>query len=109
MRHMNWIVISAVGLALLTIAGPAFAGDGAVVQDFRGLVGLGAGLGAGLAVIGGGIGQGLTGKAACEGVARNPQASGKILVQAIVALAMTESLVILAWLMSYFLNGHLGA
>ena len=53
-----------------------------------------AGLGMGLGSIGTGIGQGIAIKAACEGVARNPGASGKILTTMMIGLAMIESLAI---------------
>jgi len=55
---------------------------------------LAAGLGMGLGSVGTGIGQGLAIKAACEGVARNPGASGKILTTMMIGLAMIESLAI---------------
>ena len=53
-----------------------------------------AGIGMGLGSFGTGIGQGLAIKAACEGVARNPGASGKILTTMMIGLAMIESLAI---------------
>ena len=53
-----------------------------------------AGLGMGLGSIGTGIGQGIAVRAACEGVARNPGASGKILTTMMIGLAMIESLAI---------------
>ncbi len=55
---------------------------------------LAAGLGMGLGSVGTGIGQGIAIKAACEGVARNPNASGKILTTMMIGLAMVESLAI---------------
>ncbi len=55
---------------------------------------LAAGLGMGIGSFGTGIGQGLAIKAACEGVARNPGASGKILTTMMIGLAMVESLAI---------------
>ena len=102
MRHLNLIIPAAVCLVALMVSDVAFAQAAEHVEslDYKGMMGLGAGLAVGFAVIGGGIGQGLSGRAACEGVARNPQASGKILTQAIVALAMTESLVLLAFVIS---------
>jgi F-type H+-transporting ATPase subunit c len=48
----------------------------------------------GLGSVGTGIGQGIAIKAACEGVARNPGASGKILTTMMIGLAMIESLAI---------------
>ena len=53
-----------------------------------------AGLGMGIGSLGTGIGQGLAIKSACEGVARNPGASGKIMTIMMVGLAMVESLAI---------------
>ncbi|HKJ04210.1 MAG TPA: ATP synthase F0 subunit C [Geopsychrobacteraceae bacterium] len=55
---------------------------------------LAAGLGMGLGSVGTGIGQGLAIRAACEGVARNPGASGKIMTIMMVGLAMVESIAI---------------
>ena len=45
-------------------------------------------------VAGCGIGQGLGLKSACEGIARNPDAAGKIQVSLILGLAFVESLAI---------------
>ena len=55
---------------------------------------LAAGLGMGLGSVGTGIGQGIAIRAACEGTARNPGASGKILTTMMIGLAMIESLAI---------------
>ena len=61
---------------------------------------LGAAVGIGLAALGTGIGQGIGLSKACEGVARNPSASGKITTTLIIGLAMIESLCIYAHLVS---------
>lgn len=61
-----------------------------------GLAVLGCSIGMALAALGCGIGQGLGLKAACEGIARNPEASGKIQVALILGLAFVESLAIYA-------------
>ena len=55
---------------------------------------LAAGIGMALAAFGTGIAQGLGVRGACEGIARNPEASGKILTALILGLAMIESLAI---------------
>src|SRR5437762_1035824 len=73
-----------------------------------GLIALGAGLAIGLAALGGGIGQGRAAGSALDGIARNPQASGKIFVPMIVALALIESLVIYGLLIAFNLSGKLG-
>jgi F-type H+-transporting ATPase subunit c len=55
---------------------------------------LAAGIGMGIAALGPGIGQGIATGKAVEGIARQPEASGKILTSLIVGLAMMESLVL---------------
>ncbi|MFN3740075.1 MAG: ATP synthase F0 subunit C [Thermodesulfovibrionales bacterium] len=57
---------------------------------------LGCAIGIGLAALGTGIGQGIGLSRACEGVARNPGVSGKIMTTLIIGLAMIESLAIYA-------------
>ena len=55
-----------------------------------GLAKIGAALGTGLAAIGAGIGIGQIGKAAMEGIARQPEAAGNIRMNMIIAAAMVE-------------------
>ena len=61
-----------------------------------GLSKLGAALGAGLAVIGAGIGIGKIGGSAMEGIARQPEASGDIRMNMILAAALVEGVALLA-------------
>jgi len=68
-----------------------------------GLIALGAGLGIGLAALGGGIGQGRAAGAALEGIARNPGAAGQVRGPMILGLALIESLVIYALIISLLL------
>ncbi len=70
-------------------------------------IALAAGLGIGIAVFGGALGQGRASAAALEGIARNPGASGKMFVPFILALALIESLVIYALVISFMLVGKL--
>lgn len=87
---------------MLLVANPAFAQD---ANDFKGYVGLGAGLGMGFAALGGAIGQGMAAKGALEGIARNPGSQTTVLVPMVLGLALIESLVILAWLVTSGLAG----
>ena len=64
---------------------------------------LGAGLAIGLAGLGCGIGQGLGLRSAVEGVARNPEASGKVTVTLLIGLALIESLCIYALVVALIL------
>lgn len=64
------------------------------------MLALACGLGLGLACAGAGLGQGRVGAAAVEGIARQPEASGKIQIAMIIALALIESLAIYTLLVS---------
>ncbi|MFZ3137743.1 MAG: ATP synthase F0 subunit C [Thermodesulfovibrionales bacterium] len=85
-------------LAPLCFAEEAAAATGGKSSNilYYALAALGSGLGIGLAALGTGIGQGIGLGGACEGVARNPGASGKITTTLIIGLAMIESLAIYA-------------
>jgi F-type H+-transporting ATPase subunit c len=74
---------------------------------YLGLLALGLGIGLPIAVIGAGIGQGNAAAAALEGIARQPEATGKIQTVMIIALAIIESLVIYALLIFFMLQGKL--
>ena len=80
-------------VAMMGIASLAFAADGAPVKLDSASLGLAA-IGMAVAAAGCGIGQGLGLKSACEGIARNPDAAGKIQVSLILGLAFVESLAI---------------
>lgn len=83
-------------LGTLMFAAPALAQEATGHTSADGLKFLGAGLAISLSVVGGALGQGKAAAAALDGIARNPAASGKILVPMILGLALIESLVIYA-------------
>ena len=62
-----------------------------------------AGFGIAVAAFGGSLGQGMGIKNAVEGIARNPESSGKVTVTMLIGLAMVESLVIYALVISLIL------
>ncbi|MDR0541991.1 MAG: ATP synthase F0 subunit C [Dysgonamonadaceae bacterium] len=68
-----------------------------------GLAKLGAGLGAGLAVIGAGLGIGKIGASAMDGIARQPEASGDIRMNMIIAAALVEGVALFAVVVCGFL------
>lgn len=95
--------------AVFFASSAAFAADGTGEGSSRELgLAIGAGLAIGLAALGGGLGQGKAASAALEGISRNPQASGKIFTPMIIALALTESLVLLSWLIANGLSSKIG-
>lgn len=62
-----------------------------------------AGFGVGIAAFGCGIGQGIGVRGAVEGIARNPESSGKVTVTMLIGLAMVESLCIYALVVALIL------
>ncbi len=83
-------------LALAQEATGAGAGAAASLGGFFSYAVMAAGFGIGIAAFGTGIGQGLAINKSVEGIARNPEASGKITVTMLIGLAMIESLCIYA-------------
>lgn len=73
-----------------------------------GLIMLAAGIAIGVAALGGTMGQGKAASAALEGIARNPEAQGKILIPLVIAMALIESLVILAFVIANTIAGEYG-
>ena len=98
-------LISFFQFALITlIAFPAFA-EGAAAGGGSAMNSMAAGLAIGIAAFGGSLGQGRAGAAALEGIARNPGAKGDIFVPMILVLALIESLVIYALVISFQILG----
>src|SRR5438445_13827838 len=109
LAKLKYVGYSTVALALMATAamaqagGPAAAGDN--VFTVNAAKAIGAGIGFGIAAGFAGIGQGLVGKGATEGVARNPGAAGTVQTIMIIALALIESLVLFALLIVFVVIG----
>ena len=106
----KYVVYTVLALALLALpalaqpgGGAAAAGDNAFTVNAAKAIG--AGIGFGIAAGFAGIGQGLVGKGATEGVARNPGAVGTVQTIMIIALALIESLVLFALLIVFVVIG----
>ena len=65
---------------------------------------IGMALAAGLGVMGPAIGVGMIGSRAMEAIGRNPEASGKIVSNMILAIAFAEALGILAIVVSFIIK-----
>jgi len=63
-----------------------------------------AAIGAGLAVIGAGLGIGMVGGRAMEAIARQPEATGKIQTAMIIAAALIEGVALFAVVVSLMTN-----
>jgi F-type H+-transporting ATPase subunit c len=78
-----------------TAAGPATSHDGGLITT-DGARKLGGALGAGLALLGGGLGIGRIGGSAVESIARQPEAAGQISTAMIITAALIEGAMLFA-------------
>jgi len=105
-RKLGPAALAFVAAFLVPLA--AFAADekmGANKFDVKMGAAVGAGFAIGLGVLGGAIGQGRAAAAALEGISRNPGATARIQTPMILGLALIESLVLLAFVIAFFLQG----
>lgn len=100
MRKFLMVALNTV--ALLGMATMAFAAD-KLDAAALGYTCLAAAFGIGIAACGCGVGMGLGLKGTCEGIARNPEVSGKLTGTMILAFAFIESLSIYALVISFIL------
>ena len=99
MKRLLTLSIVAFAVASLLDAS-AFAQDPETVQvaaaSAKGMKGIGAGLAAGLAVLGAGIGIGRIGGSAVESIARQPEMAGPIGTNMIITAALLEGAALFA-------------
>ena len=99
-------------LMMLALAATAFAADADVAnQTLKAYSMIAAGVGLGLAALGGAIGMGHTAAATIAGTARNPGLGGKLMTTMFIALAMIEAQVIytlVVALIALYANPYLG-
>jgi F-type H+-transporting ATPase subunit c len=97
-----------IGVSAVAFAQPEGAGAAADIKanglaSNFGIIAFAAALGIGIAALGGSLGQGKAAAAALDGIARNPGAAGQIRGPMILGLALIESLVIYALIISLML------
>jgi F-type H+-transporting ATPase subunit c len=106
MSKKNLIAVLSLVL-ILGMASMALAEDGSSkatgIGILFGAIALGCGLGIGIAALGTGIGMGNAINAALNGIARNPEATGKIQTNMIIGLALIESLCIYALVICFIM------
>lgn len=103
MKNIRYILFSLLGLLMMSAsafaqAGGAAADNASTEVSYKAIA---AGIGFGIAVLGGALGQGKIGAGAVEGAARNPSAAGRIQTIMILGLALIESLVLFALLVVF--------
>lgn len=94
-------------ILVLALSAVAFAAEGGATASGGSvniaLVCIAAALAVGIPALGCGLGMGTGIGGACSGIARNPEASGKITVTMIIGLALIESLTIYGLVISLIL------
>jgi F-type H+-transporting ATPase subunit c len=102
-------------LVVVGLGGVAFAqsADDAAAKEMvlagqAGWIALAAGLGLGIAALGGALGQGRAAATTLDGIARNPGAADKIRGPMILGLALIESLVIYSLIIAFLLFTKIG-
>ncbi len=101
-RKVIWILTLTLVLTCFA-ASAAFGAEEGLGQEAKKFIGLACGLAIAIAALGGGLGQGIAISKGLEGIARNPEAQPKIFIPMIVGLALIESLVIYALVISILL------
>ena len=101
-RRVFWILLSTLGLILLSAASLLAAETSEMVKAYAAL-GVGVAITAGAG--GGGIGIGLAGLGALVGISRNPSLGGRIMTIMIISMALSESCAIYALVISFMLYG----
>lgn len=97
---MNFKKVLLMTLSMMLVAVAAFAdvNGNNYIDPYASIA---ASIGIAIAAFGGALGQGKAASAALEGIARNPAAAGKLFVPMIIGLALIESLVIYAFLVTF--------
>src|SRR3989338_4513466 len=110
----KWIValktfffVNCIGIVAFAAEETAHATNSGTDSTVKAALALASGFGIALASFGGALGQGKAASSALEGIARNPGASDKIFVPMIIGLALIESLVIYALVISFTLAGKI--
>jgi F-type H+-transporting ATPase subunit c len=122
MKIVFWAALMALPMLFLPVAvqaqsatppaTPAGASNYSIAQQSGpnyGLALIGAGIGAGLAGVGGGLGIGAIGGRACEAIARQPEAGGRIFTTMIISAALVEGFTFFAMvvcLLGWVTAGH---
>lgn len=101
----KWVRVALVLGIMFIATTPAMAQeDGAGAANSNALIYLGGAFGAGLVLIGAGLGIGRIGAAAVEGMARQPEVAGKIQTAMIIAAALVEGATFFALIVCMLFN-----
>jgi len=100
---LTTLLVLALATVVLAAEGEAASAEKVAGLNFFLYSAIAAGFGIAIAAFGCGLGQGMAIKSSVEGVARNPEASGKVTVTMLIGLALIESLCIYALVVALIL------
>lgn len=103
MKKVAFVLIALVLVSLVAPAAFAQEAGAKPASGHTGVLAIAAGFGMALAAFGGALGQSRIGAAACEGMARNPGASGAIRASMILGLVFVETLSLLTFVIAIVL------
>lgn len=104
----TFVVLGLTSASAFAQGAPAQAAGDNIFSMFA-IMALAAGLGIGVAAFGGALGQAKAAAAALEGIARNPGAADKLFTPLILGLALIESLVIYAFVITILITLQIDA
>ncbi len=105
MEAVNTIRIAAFVVALMLCASPAMAQDGTGALFAQGVsMNLGGAFGAGLVILGAGLGIGRIGASAVESMSRQPEVAGNIQTAMIISAALIEGATFFALIVCMLFN-----
>lgn len=107
-KVLSTALLTLITLCAIAPVALAQAGEGDNSSTVGAFLAIGAGIGMGIAALGGALGQGRAAAAALEGIARNPGAADKLFTPMLLGLAFVESLVIFTFVISFLLMGKIG-
>lgn len=103
----TFVVLGLTSASAFAQGAPQAAADN--IYSMFAIMALAAGLGIGVAAFGGALGQAKAAAAALEGIARNPGAADKLFTPLILGLALIESLVIYAFVITILITLQIDA
>ena len=103
MKKVAVVLIALIVVAMFVPAAFAEEAGAKTGASHSGILAIAAGFGMALAAFGGALGQSRIGAAACEGMARNPGASGAIRASMILGLVFVETLSLLTFVIAIVL------
>lgn len=101
---IRFVKIAMLCVAVMLVASPAMAQDGAAPAKAQSLIYLGGAFGAGLVILGAGMGIGKIGSAAVESMARQPEVAGNVQTAMIIAAALIEGATFFALIVCMLFN-----